>query len=585
MDIPARQFHHSPNDGLASAVGHRLDALLGVAVFALALALRLIFLLAAGDKSWPHSTYFEGDAPLFAEWAAALDRGDSYSAGLPLHSPATAYLLHWFGPASNDAAGRAIPRDFTAVKFGWCIVSAMTTSLLFWVARPLGRRVALVASLLHATSFGTYVLATSLNNECLYGLAIVAVVGLTAHWMRRPTLWLALAIGVVHGVATLLRAEHPLLAAIMGGAMAISAGRGAWRLSALAVAALVGGLVGVCTPWLLKSHAAITDFNTRAPRPVDFTASRVEWSDDARALLESMPAFARLDNFQFISYSFLQKGRDAVNAADVRRFLLEQFRYIPEPISPWVLVSCQGPLAFALANHPDSGGGFSKAALDARFGPDPRLQFSLPSHLRLVNHGYAAGFEKIREDPAAWLRLAGRKLERFARGAGLGFTAMNWPLGREGPRPAVDILAPPVSASPAWSIAWAALLAGGVVVACRRRVGGLWLCVIVFKLIVTIAFFGYARQAASIAPAFFILAALAIDALLHRLDRRRGLRVAGWAAIAVFSALVVIHDVRAGTARAEMRILGSATVASQWGPGAFLAADTIELRLATPPGD
>src|SRR5262245_9733826 len=73
------------------------------AIAAFAIALRLTFLLGAGDSAWPHSTYFEGDAPLFAQWADALDRGRPFEAGLPLHSPVVPHLMHWLAPAATQA--------------------------------------------------------------------------------------------------------------------------------------------------------------------------------------------------------------------------------------------------------------------------------------------------------------------------------------------------------------------------------------------------------------------------------------------------------------------------------------------------
>ncbi len=537
----------------------------------------------AGDRSWPHSTYFEGDAPLFADWAAALDRDAPFEAGLPLHSPATAYLLHWFGPQAADDAGRPILRDFTSMKIAWCAASAATSGLLFLAARPLGRRTAILASMLHAASFGTSVLATSLNNECLYGLVLVSVVGGTARWMKHPGAAAALALGALHGAATLLRAEHPLLLFLLACVMVYSAGIRRWPTWA-ALAAMGVGLFGVCVPWMLKSRAAIAAFNARENPPVDFSSAPVRWSDDARAFLETLPAFARADNLQFISVSLARQGRSEVNAADVRRFLMDEFGYIPQPISRWGLISCQGPLAFALANHANAGGGFSKAALDARFGPDPRLQFSLPTHLRLVNEGYAVGWQAIRRDPVAWLGLVLQKLERFGRGACLGFSAANWPLGREGPRPAVDMLAPPLKTVVAWSVGLGVCFIAGLIVAARRRVAGLWLLVVAYKLCVTVAYFGYARQAASISPAFFVVLALAVDPALAWLSTRRAWRLIGWAAIAAGAISLGVFDRWIAHAPAEMRVLGLARPAPRWAPNAFEAADTIELRLARPEG-
>lgn len=542
--------------------------------------MRLVFLAFSSDASWPHSIYFEGDAPLFADWSAALDRGEPFEAGLPLHSPVTAYVMHWLGPpASRGSDGAPPPRDFRRVKTVWCIISATTSALLYLVARPMGRRVALLAALLHAFSFGTTVIASSLNNECLYAFLLVAIVGLTVRWISSPTLRLALLIGAVHGVAALTRAEHPLFAVACAAVMVLRPGGKRIGRKALGVLTMGVGAAAVCLPWSLKSRAAIVEFNQRETSRATTPAEGIEWTDDARALFDSIPAFARADCRRFARDWFLRRGQGQASADDVRRLLLSEFGYVPRPISPNVLVSCQGPLAFALANHPASDGGFSKAALDARFQPDPPLQLSLPSHLRLVNDGYRVGWETIRADPGGWATLVGRKLERFARGVTLGFTTANWPLGREGLRPAVDLLAVPISAKPAWSVAVAAVLVAGVIVAIRRRIAGLWLLAIACKLVVTVVFFGYARQAVSIAPAFLVLAALALDALCAPMSRKSWMRLCGWIALAAVTLLATSVEIRAAIEPAQVHIRGPAHAAPRWARNAFEAPETIEIRV------
>src|SRR5262249_14313786 len=93
------------------------DALVAAALFALALAVRLIFLLHSGDSHWPYSVYYEGDAPVWAQWAACLNRGQEFEYGLPLRSPGVAYLLHWLGPVLGEG-------NFVGFKVLWCAVSA-----------------------------------------------------------------------------------------------------------------------------------------------------------------------------------------------------------------------------------------------------------------------------------------------------------------------------------------------------------------------------------------------------------------------------------------------------------------------------
>jgi hypothetical protein len=581
------------------------------AIAAVAIALRLIFLFGAGDRTWPHSTYFEGDAPLFAEWAAALDRGESFEQGLPLHSPVVPYLMHWLAPVGGPTAGPPPARDFVRLKVVWCVVSGLTCGLFYLAtARSAGRRAALIASLLCAAYFGAYLSATSLTGETLYAALIVAAIGLTQRFRHSPSWTVAIALGVIHGAATLLRAEHPLLALLLcftmlrrpvvedivrqiqprvgepddenaPPALAPPAPPAPPR-RALPTLAMLAVMVALCTPWTLSSHAAIQRLNSVESTPIDYSGVGIEWTPDAREFIASLPAFARRDNVIYMSAAFRTAGRTQVTAADARTMLERQFEYVPQPMSEWVFVSSQGPLAFALANHPRADGGFSKAALDARFGANPALQLSLPSHLRLYNRGFAAGWEWIRSDPKAWADLAVKKLERFDAGAALGFGATNAPLGRSGVRQPADLATQQWSASAPWRWTWFAILAVGAICSLLRGVCRLWLIVIVFKLLVTLAFFGYARQAVSIAPAFCVLAALAIDELLRRLPASKVAQVAGYMVVAGLTALLFVTDSRTAFRPAEMSVRGPAQMAPRWGPGAFESAQRIELIFDPP---
>ncbi|MBI5863652.1 MAG: hypothetical protein HZB38_03915 [Planctomycetes bacterium] len=578
--------------------------LFAAAIFLVALALRLIFLLYSRDRFWPHSTYFEGDAPLFAHWAAALDRGERFEEGLPLHSPAVAYLMHWFAAPGGPRDWPLPARDFLALKCAWCGLSAATSAVFFVLAaRTVGLRAAWAAVMLLMFSFGSYVTAASLNSETPYAFVVVALVALTtwfADLKRRGAIaslvCLAVALGVLHGLGCLLRAEHPLLVVLLACGMIASPARGlpqpaivadprrgrGW-LSVGTTVLMIATMVGVCLPWTLAARAAIDRMNRETTLPPDYEHAAIAWTDDARRLVDAMPAFARADNVRYVSDTLARAGRKQVSGGEVEAFLRRQFDYIPAPLSRRVFVSSQGPLAFALANHPKADGGFSKAALDARFEPDPSLQMTLPSHLRLYNDGYAAGWRSIGSDPAAWLGLVGRKLTRFAAGATLGVGATNWPVGRSGTRAAVDLATPlPGGVWCVWQTLWGVALASGVYVAAKRRVGGLWLLVIAYKLAVTVAFFGYARQAVSIAPAFCLLAALAVDRLVRFLPARLAGPRIGYGCVLMVLAVMLATDLAIARRPAEMRIRGPARPATHWAPNAFESNQSIDILLEAP---
>ncbi len=509
--------------------GIRLDLVIAAALGLVGLASRLLFLFSSIDRQWPHSVLFEGDAPLWIDWLRAISTNSLFEFGLPIHSPAVTHLLAALGAAS-------IPADWTGYKVLWCVISAMTCSLLYLVAlRSLGavgdrrfaRPAALIASLWFALSFHASVLATSLNGEALYTLLLVTIVWIGT-WTasdRRVGLLLAITLGILHGLATLVRAEHSLLMLMLVGWNVIRSAPRAVphpRNRRLALGALtVTCSILVCLPWSVSGTRATHRINEHAERLPEYDSLRPVWTPDARAYMDSLPAFARIDNAAYLSAIASAAREPEINEARVRRYFADEFGYTPEPLRVPVFVSSQGPLCFALANHPDAGGGFSRAAFDTRFGPDPNLTLSLPSHLRLYNEGYSVGLGFIREDPSAWLTLVGQKLLRFEGGITGGLGTTNMPLGRTLVRQPVDIATSPIGSKRWWSIPILSLVAVGALRLIVERKGTPWLIVIAAKLIVTIAFYGYARQSASILPAFAVLIAYAISWPIDRLSHAR----------------------------------------------------------------
>ena len=135
-----------------------------------------------------------------------------------------------------------------------------------------------------------------------------------------------------------------------------------------------------------------------------------------------------------------------------------------------------------------------------------------------------------------------------------------------------------------------ALLAAGTVVAFGRRGGVAWVLVLAYKLAVTVAFYGYARQAASIAPALFALVALGADwacgVAAERIAWRPGARAARAAAVVAVAALAACAAWTAWQPmRFELRIPrpdGHVEFTPEWGPGSF---EYPEWLLLLPPGE
>ncbi|MBX3316241.1 MAG: hypothetical protein KF902_05185 [Phycisphaeraceae bacterium] len=525
-----------------------LNLSIAAALALIALTSRLLFLFSSVDKKWPHSVLFEGDAPLWTDWIKAIHGGTPFEYGLPIHSPAVAHILSILGasPATTD---------WTSYKILWCVCSALTCPILYIAAlrtlsgslsAPRARSIAIIASLWFALSFHASALATSLNGETLYTLLLVSIIALGA---RPPaalpaSIATTLALGILHGLATLVRAEHTLLMLMLiawevAKPVTLTSGVARGRRALLGALAIVCSIL-VCLPWSIAGTRATERMNTSAERLPDYATLRPSWTPDARAFMDTLPPFARLDNAAYLSSIALAAREPEINEARVRRYFEQEFGYIPAPLKTPIFVSSQGPLCFALANHPDSGGGFSRAAFDARFGPDPNLTFALPSHLKLYNEGYRAGLGYIREDPAAWLSLVGQKLLRFEGGitGGLGIT--NAPLGRALVRQPVDVAVVPWPDALYWRIPILILITAGAIRLLLARRGVEWTVILLAKLVVTIAFYGYARQSASILPALCVLAAAG---LLWPIDRARPARLAMCAAACIAGAIVLASDI------------------------------------------
>lgn len=550
-----------------------------------ALALRLGFLFATGDRAWPHSVWYEGDAPVWLQWARALQAGQPFEFDLPLRAPGVAFALAWFGDGLEP--------PFTLLKCAWCAMSALVVAVGYVVLRgELSRRASCVASALLATSFASYVLATSLNNETPYLLALTLAMALGLWQSERQSFARAALRGLLHGVGVLLRPEHVFLALAL---LALDAWRARrlertfLRRRRLAAAISAVMMFMACLPWMLRSHAASVRFNTLEPRPLDTASAAVPWSTEALELLRGLPAFAREGNFALATEEARRAGRTRVELADVERYFAQNFGYQPEPLGVWTLSSAKGKLDLALANDLRGDGGFSRAALGDRFDADPPFSFARPSHLRLYQHGDAHAFDSVRSDFGAWCALVGRKLAHFANGATLGLGARNLPFEFTLVRRPVDLAAPPAEHGLAWRWMLALGAAIGLALAWRRDVLSAWMLVLVFRVAVTIAFYGYARQGALAAPAVFALVAVALDAGLARIERARpgSARVGAWlgaGALVLVAALDVERCARPPRLQiAPLAPSGALVPAPQWGAGAFESNAALSIREGASP--
>ena len=550
----------------------------GLALFFLAFALRLLFWQATPDAAWPHSAYYKGDAPTWLAYATALQQDQPFELGLPLRPPGNGFLIAelWNGKVSGIAT----------LKFIWCLLGALTVVLLYGaVLRGIGFGAAVVAGLFAAVSTGLMVLSTSLNNETPYLFLVAA------------TLYLWPSVRREGAGGALVRVEHILYFALLGvwqvgerwQALEMPAARRAGAVFR-SLAPVVIAFVVVLAPWHLRAWSACRDFNRVEPEvnaatarvfaQLDQALAGIHWDEEARAEMSRMPAMSRRNMEHFVAATMAVRGERRVTVESVQ-VVDEAFGRRPEPISEHPFVALYGGLNFFLANNPHAPAGFGRGPLDeppplaggpSRYPtmllaglPPPDLALSYPPHLAAVNHGYGMGFEWIRTEPGAFLALAGRKLSVFWSGASLGFGGYNLPTGIDGLRRRVDLVVPEENALVGgWRLLWLAVAFFGLW-AGRGRLPELvpWFALILTKLVVTVVFFGYARQGASVIPVVGLAFALALGRLFPAVfadtveATRRLLRVALVVAL-LFVGLETVRFLVPPTLEVEGRAVTSA---------------------------
>ncbi len=571
----------------------------GFGLFVLAFALRLLFWQATADAAWPYSACYKGDAAVWLGYAQALAEDRPFELGLPLRPPAAGYLmaLLWNGREDGIARLRLI-----WCLLGALIVPLIYGA----ARRSFGHQTAMITGLLAAGSTGLMLLSTSLNNETPYLLLVAATFYLWQPVRDRPTALLLALWGMVHALACLTRVEHALYFALVtvylmfvwgrrrsssrraGGAPAkrknregapakrkhrAPAGAGqqgrSWNRSLSRLALVAGSFGLVLLPWHLRTWDRIQRFNREPPqlgaatesalRQVEAALERISWSADARAERQRLPAFIRRTAANFVAATVLVRGGERVEVADFA--ILEQgLGYLPRPVAGHPFVALYGGLNFYLANHPLAGGGFDRSPLEqpppleggaARYPrpliaglPPPDLALTYPPHLEIVNHGYRLAGRWITANPDEFLRLAANKLGIFSQGAALGLGGYNLPLGLSGVRRRVDLVVPEGGGAEAWRLALLAVALWGLARGLRLSPAALvpWLAFLLSKVAVVLAFFGYARQGASVIPVLALLIALAVSHSLPASgdDRRRTARPPSGTRIVLAAALVLL---------------------------------------------
>lgn len=572
-------------DGPEETALHRR---MGLLLFLLALVLRLLFWQATPDAGWPHSAHYKGDAPTWVDYARAIHSGEEFELELPLRPPGAAYLL----AAVWDGSG-----PLTSAQLVWCLLGAFTIVLVYAsVLRCFGFGVATVTALACAVSHGLMVLSTSLNNETPYLFLVVLTIWLWPRLgERRSTWWLW---GAVHGLACLVRVEHVLVFALCW----------LWRAGAGHLAGPLRSCLAfalVLAPWHVEAWHSLHQFNTVPPEERTEAVSRSEqaqiqleqalteirWTDEADAVRRDFPAFARRAAANFVAATVASRappGPAPIVGVDDLELLDQAFGYRPEPLPSHPFVTFYGGLNFYLAHNPQAEAGFSRAALDSpppldggpyppmlvRGLPPHDLSFTYPPHLRMVNHGYAMGWRHIAENPGTTWRRSVERLRIFWSGVALGIGGYDLPLGTDGLRRRADLAVPLASeVASYWRGLYFVLACAGLFLAWRSGVTRRdalvpWLALGGTKLLVGVAFFGYARHGATTIPVVVLLAVLSVHLISSSEDRSkerptsraeaRGLLRLAAAAALILVAVETVRWWRPPEMRLDERIVGAA---------------------------
>ena len=146
------------------------------------------------------------------------------------------------------------------MRFEIMLVGLGGVALIGLLGRELaGDRVGLIAAGIAAVYPYLWVNDGLIMSEAFAVAAVTGALLLLFRLVRRPSLWLALVIGIICGLAALARAELVLLAPLLGLPLLVTFRREAWSRRLGIVAVLGVGAVLVVGPWVAYNFSRFED--------------------------------------------------------------------------------------------------------------------------------------------------------------------------------------------------------------------------------------------------------------------------------------------------------------------------------------
>lgn len=244
----------------------RFFALLGV-ILVIALGVRVAYVLgeAKGDEQFYDAAYYELQARVIVDGHGYNDPFQ-FLPGAPHkktpaadHPPLTVFALIpgiWVG----DGLGLSAEGTQTLLRFEIAFVGLGVVLLIGLLAREVaGDRAGLIAAGIAAVYPYLWVSDGLIMSEAFASAAVTGALLLAYRLLRRPSLLLALALGLVCGLAALARAELILLAPLLGLPLLYSYRKELWskRLAVVAVIAL--GMLLLVGPWVAFNLSRFQD--------------------------------------------------------------------------------------------------------------------------------------------------------------------------------------------------------------------------------------------------------------------------------------------------------------------------------------